>query len=90
MKNINELTGIDYEECVDPASDQITRIPQIAELVEKVEEIAKLYYNGSFVSADFISALNVYMQTKVSEATPQELENFGSEVLSNINLKLNE
>ena len=90
MRNINDLTQIDYEECIDPASDQLTVIPNIVEVVSKVEELAKLFYNGSFVSANFISYLSYYMKRKTLDNTTQQLESFGAQVLSNINLKLNE
>jgi hypothetical protein len=90
MKNINDLTGVDFEECVDPVTDQLTNIPQIAVLVEKVEEIAKLFYNGSFVSTNFITYLSYYLRRNTIDNTMQQLETFGAQVLSNINLKLNE
>ncbi len=90
MRNINDLTRIDYEECIDPASDQLTVIPNIVEVVSKVEELAKLLYNGTFVSADFISYLSFFMKRKTLDNTTQQLESFGAQVLLNINLKLNE
>ena len=90
MKNINELTNDDFEECVDPVTIQLTSHPQIIELIDKVDELAKIYYNGNFVSADFVSALGIYISSKTDNNTTQQLESFGAEVLSNINLKLNE
>lgn len=90
MRNINDLTGVDFEECVDPVTDQLSSTPQIVQLIHKVEELSKMYYNGSFVSADFISALGSYMIAETSDNTTQQLESFGAEILSNINVKLNE
>lgn len=90
MKTIEELTGVDFEECVDPVTDELTNIPQIAMLIGKVEELAKLFYNGTFVSADFITYLSFYIKRNTIDNTTQQLENFGAQVLSNINLKLNE
>lgn len=90
MKTINDLTGVDFEECVDPVTDELTNAPQIAMLVEKVEELAKLFYNGTFVSANFVTYLSYYIKRNTVDNTTQQLETFGAQVLSNINLKLNE
>lgn len=90
MKTINDLTGVDFEECVDPVTDELTNAPQIAMLVGKVEELAKLFYNGTFVSANFVTYLSYYIKRNTVDNTTQQLETFGAQVLSNINLKLNE
>ena len=90
MKHINELTIFDYEQCIDSASNALNSIPEIIEFIEKVEEIAKLFYNGSFVSTNFITYLSYYLRRNTIDNTTQQLETFGAQVLSNINLKLNE
>lgn len=90
MKHINELTIFDYEQCIDSASNALNSMPEIIEFIEKVEEIAKLFYNGSFVSTNFITYLSYYLRRNTIDNTTQQLETFGAQVLSNINLKLNE
>lgn len=90
MKHINELTLLDYEHCVDSAEDSLVFMPEIIEFLDTVDQLSKMHYNSNFVSATFITDLIQFIVLKTQENTPQQLETFGAQVLSNINLKLNE
>lgn len=78
------------EYIVDNASTEVQSTVEIVELIDQIDKIARLYYDENFISADFISDLNNYIISKSSNYSLQELENFGSYVLSNLNLILNE
>lgn len=80
MKTIEELTIKDFEDCIDSLPDAIP-IP-IDFLIEKVEQFAKLRYNGESISTDFIQDLNNLIRTDSTE--------LGTAILNNINGKLHE
>lgn len=90
MKHINELTIFDYEQCIDSTSEALDSMPEIIEFIDKLDQLCKMHYNSNFVSATFITDLTGFILSKTQENTPQQLESFGAQVLSNINLKLNE
>jgi hypothetical protein len=80
MKTISDLTTDDFEHCIDSLANPIP-VP-VNLLIEKVEEFAKIRYNGVSVSNDFIQDINNYIG---SDAT-----DLANGILNNINGKLYE